>query len=361
MERESTLESAYKFGAGRYHQQRGAAALAGEETARLGRKKAYLLAGPTAFALAGERLCPALEREHISYVPFLYSGQCSVEQAHLCAADAAAQGCDIIIGIGGGRVMDLAKVTARIAGLPVITVPTISATSAPFTHMSVMYTPQGRWVGTWYLPSEVSAVLADMDYLASQPKRFLASGAVDAMAKWMEICHPRAEDALRPGGDTLLARLIARQVFDRLALLSPKVYAAENPEEADLWEVCFLSIAGAAMVSGTARCSRQSALAHAVYEWTRRFRPEEVRSALHGEIVGVGLRAQGLFNGDSTMMQTLEDTLRALRMPMTLSGLGLSDSKGDAGRIAAWMSESTTLVPPERQADFIRAAAGMNE
>lgn len=360
MERESALESAYKFGAGRYHQQRGAVALAGEEAARLGRKRAYLLAGPTAFALAGARLCSSLEAENISYVTFLYSGQCSVEQAHLCARDAAAQGCGIIFGIGGGRVLDLAKVTARIAGLPVITVPTISATSAPFTHMSVMYTPDGHWVGTWYLPNEVNAVLADMDFLSQQPKRYLASGAVDAMAKWMEICHPRPEDALRPGGDTLLARLIARQVFDRLALLAPKVYAAEKPEEADLWEVCFLSMAGAAMVSGTARCLRQSALAHAVYEWARRFRPKEVKDALHGEIVGVGLRAQGLFNGDPLMTQTLENTLHALRMPMTLADLGLSDPEKDAGRIAAWMSEATALVPPERQADFARAAAGMN-
>lgn len=360
MERESILESAYKFGAGRYHQQRGAAALAGEEAARLGRKKAYLLAGPTAFALAGDRLCSALEAKNLSYVSFLYKGQCSVEQAHLCAQAAASQGCDIIFGIGGGRILDLAKVTARIAGLPVITVPTISATSAPFTHMSVMYTPDGHWVGTWYLPNEVNAVLADMDFLAGQPRRYLASGAVDAMAKWMEVCHPRPEDALRPGGDTLLARLIARQVFDRLALLTPKVYAAATPEEADLWEVCFLSIAGAAMVSGTARCLQQSALAHAVYEWTRRFRPEEVRSALHGEIVGVGLRAQGLFNGDPAMTQTLEDTLRALGMPMRLSELGLSKPDETAGQIAAWMNEATTLVAPERREDFARAAQGMN-
>lgn len=388
MEMERSLESAYKFGAGRYHQSHGAAALAGEEARRLGRKKACLLAGPTAFAIAGDRVLNALKQAEIESHVLLYHGQCCAEQAHIFAQELRSSGCDLVIGIGGGRILDLSKVTARIANVPIMTVPTISATSACFTHMCVMYTPDGHWVGTWYLPEEISAVLADMDYLAAQPRRYLASGAMDAMAKWVEICHPRPEEKQRLGGDTLMARVIAKQVFDRLALLTPRVFAGmENHgnedekialmatriqresaetfcpqpqmEEADLWEVCFLSMAGAAMVSGTARCLQQSALAHAIYEWTRRFRPEEVRNAFHGEIVGVGMRAQTLFNGDQETIRVLEETLRALQMPRMLEDLGISNGGDSARQIALWMQENTSLVSNDRAQGWMDAAAAM--
>ncbi len=347
------MERAYKFGAGRYHQSRGAAALLGDEARRLGAKNAYIIAGKTAFSVAGDRLVTSLNEAGVAYHLFLYGGQCSVEQANACAEEAQRLGCDLIVGVGGGRMMDLSKATARVAHLPVITVPTLSATSAPFTHMSVMYTPDGHWVGTWYLPTEVSAVLADMDYLMTQPKRYIAAGAVDAMAKWMEICHPREEET-RLSGDTLMARVIAEQVFTRLALLTPSVCAADFPNEDDLWETCFLSIAGAAMVSGTARCLRQSALAHAFYEWTRRFHPDQVKGIPHGEIVGVGLIMQGAYNADPAMLSTLENTLQALHMARCMTTLHLTAA--DAMSAAQWLADATTLVPADKRDSLDRAA-----
>ena len=351
MERETQLESAFKFGAGRVHFSHGAASLLGDEAQRLHARSAMIIAGNTAFSVAGDRVLASLHQAGIDTHVSLYSGQCTMEQANLFADEAKRLSADLIVGVGGGRIMDLSKAAARAAGLPVITVPTLSATSAPYTHMSVMYTPDGHWVGTWFFPSEVSAVLADMDFLAAQPKRFIASGAVDAMAKWMEVCHPRYD--VRPSGDTLLAQTIAKQTFDRLALLTPIVCRAEKPEEEDLWEVCFLSIAGASLVSGTARCLRQSAIAHAFYEWTRRFRAEEVKNALHGEIVGVGMRAQGAYNEDAATLNTLESTLTALHMPVTLADLGLKSS--DAGEAAAWIAENMNFIPQNKRGALQKA------
>lgn len=74
------LDAAIKFGAGRYRQEGNLLEQCGEEIARFG-KKAFLLAGNTAFAVTKDRLLPGIEAAGIEYVVELYKGQCSYESA----------------------------------------------------------------------------------------------------------------------------------------------------------------------------------------------------------------------------------------------------------------------------------------
>lgn len=134
------LDNAYKFGAGRYIQEAGALKYVGEEAKRLG-GKALVIAGPRAWAATEGKVEKSLKEAGVPFVLSVYDGQNTYEKAKAHAAQMAEAGCDFVIGVGGGRIMDQAKATAHFAdSKPVLQVPTSIATCAAFAPLSVMYT-----------------------------------------------------------------------------------------------------------------------------------------------------------------------------------------------------------------------------
>ena len=131
------LDNAYKFGAGRYLQEAGALNLLGGEVARLG-KKALVIAGPRAWAATEGKAEKSLKDAGVEFELSLYPDQNTYERAKEHALQALTTGCQVIVGVGGGRIMDQAKATAHFAGdLPIVEVPTSIATCAAFVYKSL--------------------------------------------------------------------------------------------------------------------------------------------------------------------------------------------------------------------------------
>lgn len=91
--------------------------------------------------------------------------------------DAKVQG---IIGIGGGKVIDVAKYAAYLRKLPFISVPT-SASSDGFSSASASLIVNGRRTS---VPARLAyGIIADTDVLKSAPVKFLYSGIGDLVSK----------------------------------------------------------------------------------------------------------------------------------------------------------------------------------
>ena len=103
-------------------------------------------------------------------------------------------GIDVVIGIGGGKIFDTAKAVAFFADLPVIICPTVAATDAPCSALSVIYTDEGTVDSYLHLKTNPALVLMDSAIIAASPVRLTVSGMGDALSTYYEALAIHAKD-----------------------------------------------------------------------------------------------------------------------------------------------------------------------
>ncbi len=321
-------EESFRIGCGRYRQKPDLLKETGEEVLRLG-KAPLIIGGKTALERTRATIEESVRAVCSRYLFLEHRGSCNEERAQELAAFAAQGEFDVIVGVGGGVLMDFAKLVGDNVKLPVINIPTSSATCAAYTPLSVCYTPEGRTVGTKHFSYEVSAVLADTKVLAQQPTRLLLAGVFDALAKFVEI-KQRFDETVEDyplGLDW--AYLMAKRSFAELVEKTEGCLAdlKEGKITDRVERLFFITIAVTGVISGIARGSNQTALAHKFYEGARAMYFEQSRSYLHGEIVGVGLLLQNHFNGETENNDFLLSTMKQYGMPSSLPEIGLEPTK----------------------------------
>lgn len=325
------VDVAYKTGAGRYIQEEAALDMLGAEVARLG-SRAFIVAGPNGMRVAGPRAKASLEAAQVPFVEAVRDCPTSYEMAQELADAAKAASCDVVVAMGGGRIMDLGKAVAANGSWPLVQVPTSIATCAAFTPLSVMYNPDGSFRGTWRYEHEIDAVIVDMQVMATQPARLIAAGVLDAMAKVPELAHGVGDlDAeVESAGRwcTYQYALANNELLRRFAPAACAEAAAGKPGAA-LERVVFLNLALTGIVSALTRGFHQTALAHKFYDGMRTLYPKRAASYLHGELVAIGLLMQSTYNGDDAQAADLAAFMRDLGMPTSL--LDLSVGRDDAG------------------------------
>ena len=317
-------EQSFRIGSGRYLQGYGILQRCGEEIMRIGHAP-LIVGGKTALRLTREQIESSVRTVCARYHIEEYRGTCNDEYAKSLADFAHREGYDVIVGVGGGVLMDFAKLIAHFASLPVINLPTSSATCAAYTPLSVRYTPEGQTVGTMHFGHEVNAVLVDTAVLMKQPTRLLLAGIFDAIAKFVEIKHRfAAENPACPLGLDWAYVLSAHSYTELFKKAAPCIADMQSGMDSDTVEqVLFTAIAATGVISGIARGSNQTALAHKFYEITRVLFPEKSRPYLHGEIVGIGLLLQNMFNGEEENNRELLRMMKQYGMPCCLADIGV--------------------------------------
>jgi glycerol dehydrogenase len=309
---------------GEYYRGRGIIRETGELAKRFG-QRALVLGGVKALAAVEDRLPQALEQAGIAYDIECFTGFCSHHQIQKYRE--MLSGYDMLIAAGGGRVMDCAKAASYLADKPLITIPTIVATCASWTALSIIYTDNGEFDSAFEYPVLPKAVLVDLEVLAQAPERYLTAGIADSLAKWLEI--------------SLNARCLRRLPVPVVACLSLADMAYQNlfakgmsaieanrnheitPEFEEIVDTLILLIG---IVSGLAGEDMRLAVGHAVYYQMSHFPSTE--GYLHGEKVAFGLAAQQVLDGksDATVAEFLK-FLDSLKLPTTLAGFGMKDER----------------------------------
>ena len=114
-----------------------------------------------------------------------FRGVCTWDEINRVLTIARSGAYDFIIGMGGGKAIDTARVVAGQLGVKYIAAPTIAATDAPTASACVVY-DNGGSVADYFTTSNPDYVLVDTRIIAEAPARFLVSGMGDALATWFE-------------------------------------------------------------------------------------------------------------------------------------------------------------------------------
>lgn len=331
--------SSYRFGVGKYFHEKEVLSHLREELRGFS-DKALVISGKKAMeALEEQDFRKRLKDAGVSFREEIYVGYPNTEKVEYFSKLAREEGYGVLIGAGGGKIMDLSKAVANQAGLPLLLIPTTAATCAAFTPLSVLYTKEGKYDKAIHFDREVDVVLVDEAIMATQAPRFLAAGMVDAMAKYVEISH--GVKSLERGTVPLqkyLAYQMAEELFTVLEEEGAEACrelreAGDNNRQAlskeemklgsALQDCVFANIALTGIVSGMMQGRGQAALGHVLYNLLRTNFTEETRGFLHGEIVGVGLRLQALYNQNEDLEERVTKFMKERGMPITLQELGV--------------------------------------
>ncbi len=257
----------------------------------------------------------------IILVKMIHEGECTRQRAHEVARNAALLKAKAVIGMGGGRAIDVAKAAAFFAGLPCVTLPTIPATCAAVSALCVMHDPgQDPKDALLFLPSPPLHAFLHTGICAASPAMYLRAGIGDSVAK-------RVESAWKAwcGGLTYADRLglsIARLGYDTLLEVGEEALsdaqAGRDTEAYRLAAQCCVLNTGLVSFDEILEEIKSHSLYYALMG------VKEIDRYLHGEIVAWASIPQLLIAGEKEKALELAAFLDAIGIPSTLRAMGVS-------------------------------------
>ncbi|HTP65551.1 MAG TPA: glycerol dehydrogenase [Geobacteraceae bacterium] len=325
-----------------------------------------ILASPTAHG----KVIPAsgLDPEAHSLPVERFAGECCERELSRMAVIIREKRVNVLVGMGGGKTIDTAKIAADRASIPVVIVPTIASTDAPCSGCAVLYSEEGVFATVYYQKANPAAVLVDTEIIARSPVRFLVAGMGDALATWFEAkscCDTQSENACG-GLGTLTGLNLARLCYDTLLKYGP---AARVATERHIINPAFEHIVEAnILLSGIGFESGGLAGAHAIHNGLTAL--AETHAYYHGEKVAFGVLA-GLHLTDAAPeeMTVVYSFCEEIGLPTTLADIGLKNSDRDRLMLVAEKTcapgesihHEAGRITPEKVLHAILAADAMGE
>jgi glycerol-1-phosphate dehydrogenase [NAD(P)+] len=228
---------------------------------------------------------------------------------------------EALVGIGGGKTIDVAKYAATLAGIPMVSVATNLSHDGICSPVASLEHDKGKGSFGVALPI---AMVVDLDYVRAAPERLVRSGVGDvisnlsAVADW-ELSHSEQGDPI-----DRLALTLARTAAEAL------LYQPKSIESDDFLTVLAEGLVLSGMSMSCAGSSRPSSggdheILHAIdalYPGT----------ANHGELAGIGalfcffLRNQYL-GEDPERAFTVAECLARHGLPLVPSDIGLTEDE----------------------------------
>ena len=321
---------------GKYVQGRGVLAELGRYAEPLGRR-CLLIASRGGMERLDEVLAESeghAAAEGVSFRRAVFGGECTMPEIQRLTAEAKANDCDVIVGLGGGKALDTAKGVAHFTGRPVIVAPTSAASDAPCSALAVVYHADGSLDQLLSLRRNPHLVLVDSDVIVKAPVRLLSAGMGDALATYYEMQECWRTDSVNFFGQKIT------QAARAIALLCRETLLADGREA--LWDAlggfCTKSLENVIeaniLMSGIGFESGGVCAAHPINNGLTAL--PGAHDMLHGEKVAFALLAQMVLSGETP--ELIRETIAFLhdvRLPVTLREMGVVNAAEEDLRLVA--------------------------
>ncbi|MGM9538497.1 MAG: iron-containing alcohol dehydrogenase [Candidatus Onthomonas sp.] len=339
--------SALKVGCGKFFHGPEMIRLLPNEIMRLG-GRALIIGGPTTLDLVLSAIGDELDSCPLTYKALKHTDYCTTAWAHQYADMALDNGYTVLVGVGGGKVIDEVKCASVFSGLPVITVPTSIATCVATSMVAIMYNEKGQRAPAVNLKKEVDVCIADTDLIGTAPKASLAAGILDSIAKLPESYHQKKIEGYQDCTLREYIQLInSKAIFEFLMSEGRTLY--RQGKDATRFQDCVLTnLLHTSIVSGFADGSGQLAIAHATYDFMRTYNTEASYHYYHGAMVAVGVLIQMAYNRNSAEeIEAVRSLMRDLEMPLTLSDLEYDTSPESLEFFTKTIAANANITTPE--------------
>ena len=244
---------------------------------------------------------------------FTTSGN-SLDDAKKLAEEIKTNNFDAVVGVGGGRVIDVTKYAASQINLPMVSVATNLAHDGIASPVSILESNGGR--GSFGVTSPV-AVIIDLGIVKKAPERYIRAGIGDVLSNlsavkdWelaqnlgLEKVDGLAASLARTSAEALIGRTDSIDSDDFLVVLS---------------EALVLSGIAMGMAGSSRPCSGAChEISHAIDELF------PTRTQPHGEQVGVGALFATFLREVDERFAEFAFALSQHKLPVTASGLGFT-------------------------------------
>lgn len=263
-------------------------------------EKVVILCDETVYSIIKKGI-ESLERENIEFVRLSFNKECTYEEISRVVREIKEIGANAVIGFGGGKTVDTVKAAGNIAGVTVITVPTIASNCAAWASHSAIYDSEGSAVE--YLPAKnnPNIIFVDEKILFEAPVRFFKAGVADTLAKWIETnTYLENFDKNSIDVETEFAIYLAEKSYNELLSISKK---AINDIETgvfsnDVRRAIKHIIITAGLIGGIGGNACCAVAAHSINNGLTVF-PKKYKGTLHGESVGFGNIVQLILNNEN--------------------------------------------------------------
>ncbi len=297
---------------------------AGAAIAGLG-KRPLVVGGVHTLKLIQPLVNPIWQKYQLTANSSSYGLDCSEHSLTNLKREVKSQQADLIVGCGGGKALDTAKLLAHQCQLPIVTIPTSAATCAAWTALSNIYSDEGTFQYDFPLERCPDLLILDYSIIATAPQRTLVAGIGDAIAKWYE-----ASVSSSSSNATLTIAAVQQARILRDILLQKSALALQQPG-GEVWrEVVDATVLLAGVIGGLGGANCRTVAAHAVHNALTHLPAS--RHQLHGEKVAYGilvqLRLEEMVQQNqlaTTARQQLIKFYQEIGLPCSLEDLGLKD------------------------------------
>jgi len=168
-------DRSYVPGPSIYFQKKGALAEAGSKVSFLG-KKTLVISDAFIYKKYYKALAVSLKNSFVDPESFVFGGECTYEESGRIYDLAKGDKFDFLIGLGGGKALDTAKLAGLQLKLPWVLIATSAATCAAWTAVSIVYNADGTFRDIVDTERAPAVTIVDESIVMEAPAELLLAG-----------------------------------------------------------------------------------------------------------------------------------------------------------------------------------------